>query len=390
MNACRGFVTLIASVVAAASMVAANAESFDGYLVPDPSVRNQSVLVRSPSSGEDEVVVFDQTAATASGWMPETSAACTTAGCAHGCGGADSVDGWVNRLIGRCQDKCHFMTAQVDALMLWQGNIPSRPLLRDDLGDTVLDANQAQTEMGSGARFGLFYNLDPCHAIEGSYLWADGFDGRSDVPFGTYDPVTLPDPPVPSPVEAAALFTSGQLKSAELNWRWRNNQVLTWLVGFRWVEWNQNAGLTGQGDGGETFVLADMTGNDLYGSQIGADLLLWDAGRRFRLNGIGKAGVFGNRAYQKSAGFDDGGLAGPTYATGSQVSFFGEVGLYGDVAITRWLSWRTGYVLFWGTGLALPTENLSLVNFNPPPESRINISESLLVHGVTTGLEARW
>jgi hypothetical protein len=367
MNGCRVFLTMLTVLAAATSSWSAHGESFDGYLVPESSVHNESVLLRPPVVAGSEAVACDEHDTT-----------------------DDYVDGWINRLLNRCQDKCHVMTTQVDALMLWQGNIPSRPLLRDNLGDTVLDANQAQTEMGSGARFGLFYNLDPCHAIEGSYLWADGFDGRSDVPFGTYDPVTLPDPPVPSPVETAALFTSGQLKSAELNWRWRNNRMLSWLVGFRWVEWNQNAGLTGQGDGGETFALADMTGNDLYGGQIGADLLFWNAGRRFRLNGIGKAGVFGNRAYQKSAGFDDGGLAGPTYATGSQVSFFGEVGMYGDVAITRWLSWRTGYVLFWGTGLALPTENLSLVNFNPPPESRINISESLLVHGVTTGLEARW
>jgi hypothetical protein len=384
---------VIASVASIAAGPAVHAESFDGYLAPDPSVQSQSVLMRSPSSGDDEVVVFDRAETTASGWLPGEPTPCHGPGCGGkcgGCGGQDSVEGWVNRLLGRCHDKCHFWTAQVDALMLWQGNIPSRPLLRDDLGDTVLDANQAQTRMGSGARFGLFYNLDPCHAIEGSYLWADGFDGEADVPFGSYGTVTLPDPPVPSPVESATLLTSGQLKSAELNWRWRNNQVLTWLVGFRWVEWNQNAGLVGQGGGGESFVLADMTGNDLYGSQIGADLLLWDAGRRFRLNGIGKAGVFGNRAYQKSAGLDDGGLAGPISVSGKQVSFFGEVGMYGDVAITRWLSWRTGYVLYWGTGLALPTENLSLVNFNPPPDSRINISESLLVHGVTTGLEARW
>jgi hypothetical protein len=383
-------VTLIASLAAAVATYSIHAESFDGYLAPSPSRLDDSVLVRSPDSDEDEVVIFDQAEPTTSGWQPGSLTTCDSTGCAGGCGGYDSVEGWINRLLGRCHDNCHFMTAQVDAIMLWQGNIASRPLLRDNAGASVLNANQAQTEMGSGVRFGLFYNLDPCHAIEGNYFSADGFDGESDVPSGSYGTVTLPNPPVPSPVDSATLLTSGQLKSAELNWRWRNNQVLTWLIGFRWVEWNQAAGLIGEAVGGETFALADATGNDLYGSQIGADLLLWDAGRRFRLNGIGKAGVFGNRAYQKSIGLNDSGLAGPTYAAGNQVSFFGEVGLYGDVAITRWLSWRTGYVLFWGTGLALPTENLSLVNFNPPPESRINISESLLVHGVTTGLEARW
>lgn len=276
--------------------------------------------------------------------------------------------------------------------MLWQGNIPSRPLLRQETapGATVLDANQAQTQMGSGPRFGLFFNLDPCHSIEGNYFWVEGFDGERTVPAGSYSTVTMPNPPVPSPVSAATLLTTGQFKSAELNWRWKNNEVLTWLMGFRWVEWNQAMGLGGQSVADETFVVAGVTGNDLYGSQIGADLLIWDAGRRFRLNGVGKAGLFGNRAYQTAVGLNDSGLSGPVTVSGTQTSFFGEVGMYGDLAITRWLSWRTGYVLFWGTGLALPAENLSLVNFNPPTASRINITESVLVHGVTTGLEARW
>ncbi|MFM7033599.1 MAG: hypothetical protein ACKOYJ_00165 [Planctomycetia bacterium] len=280
----------------------------------------------------------------------------------------------------------------MDALMLWQGNIPSRPLLRQDTapGATVLDANQAQTQIGAGPRFGLFFNLDPCHAIEGNYFWVEGFDGERTVPAGSYSTVTMPNPPVPSAVSAATLLTTGQFKSAELNWRWKNNEVLTWLMGFRWVEWNQAMGLVGQAVASEPFVVAGVTGNDLYGSQIGADLLIWDAGRRFRLNGVGKAGVFGNRAYQTAFGETTLGPSGPVSVTGKQVSFFGEVGMYGDLAITRWLSWRTGYVLFWGTGLALPAENLSLVNFNPPPTSRINTTESVLVHGVTTGLEARW
>jgi len=65
---------------------------------------------------------------------------------------------------------------QVDALMLWQGNIASRPLLSAydpttmTVGPTALNANQAQPPMSAGPRVGLFYNLNQIHSIEGNYF----------------------------------------------------------------------------------------------------------------------------------------------------------------------------------------------------------------------------
>jgi len=388
------FGRLIASLMIAATACGLQAAGFDGYMVPTGGVPHESVLIHSPEMAAGEVVISDADVGSM-GWSADGLACCDTPGCSGGCSTCNSDEGWINRIFGRCHDNCHYWTAQVDALMLWQGNIPSRPLLQSG-GVTALDANQAQTRMGAGPRFGLFYNLDPCHAIEGNYFWVNGFDGEVTATAGPYQSVTLPNPPVPTDVQSATLLTDGQFKSAELNWRWRNNEVLTWLLGFRWVEWNQAARLSGLNGQGQAFTVDGLTGNDLYGSQIGADLLFWNAGGRFRLNGIGKAGIYGNHAYQRASGTNGVGAVAPETVVGNQVAFFGEVGMYGDIAINRWLSWRTGYVLFWGSGLALPAENLSLVNgrAGPPQEfvapREINITESLLVHGVTTGLEARW
>jgi hypothetical protein len=391
MNMGNDFGRLIASLMIAATACGLQAAGFDGYVVPTGGVPHESVLIHSPEMADGEVVISDADVGSI-GWSADGLTCCDTPGCSGGCSTCNSDEGWINRIFGRCHDNCHYWTAQIDALMLWQGNIPSRPLLQSG-GVTALDANQAQTQMGAGPRFGLFYNLDPCHAIEGNYFWVNGFDGEVTLPGGTYTAVTMPDPPVPSSTDAingATLLTNGEFKSAEINWRWRNNEVLTWLLGFRWVEWNQAAQLSGSSiQPAGSFVVDSATGNDLYGSQIGADLLFWNAGGRFRLNGIGKAGIYGNHAYQRASGTLNGVSYGPQTVVGNQVAFFGEVGMYGDIAINRWLSWRTGYVLFWGSGLALPTENLSLVNF-PPNYRLINITESLLVHGVTTGLEARW
>jgi hypothetical protein len=52
-----------------------------------------------------------------------------------------------------------------------------------------------------------------------------------------------------------------------------------------------------------------------------------------------------------------------------------------------------GYVLFWLNGVALPADQLSTTNLNDvtaPVGATINTNGSVLLHGATTGLEARW
>jgi hypothetical protein len=77
-----------------------------------------------------------------------------------------------------------------------------------------------------------------------------------------------------------------------------------------------------------------------------------------------------------------------------QASFFGEVGANATVELTNWLSWRVGYTLFWLSGVATPANQLSVVTLDPGTGTTvangINTSGSVLLHGVTTGVEARW
>jgi len=69
--------------------------------------------------------------------------------------------------------------AQVDALLLWQGNIASRPLyVLAGTTTTALNANQAQTPLTAGPRFGLLLNLDPIYSIEGNYFNVQSFGGQ--------------------------------------------------------------------------------------------------------------------------------------------------------------------------------------------------------------------
>ena len=300
--------------------------------------------------------------------------------------------------------------AQVDALMLWQGNIPSRVLYTDAAtGASALDVNQAQTEMAAGVRYGLILNLDPVYAIEGNYMNVSSFAGTASTPDGVYAQNNLAAPSL-GPADgilftSANVTTSGTISGAELNWRRRTCSPVTWLAGFRWVEWNQGMFVQDrfQFDPGfeqppGTSNLNVATGNSLYGGQIGMDLCLWN--RRtsaIQVNGVGKAGVFYNHAsYQRTVGsFMQDGLPaqqlGPAAASADQTSFVGELGVNASLRITDWLSWRAGYTLFWLSCVSTPADQLSVTDVAATPAiASIDTNGSVLLQGVTTGLEARW
>ncbi len=324
-----------------------------------------------------------------------------------GCGNCEQCRvGWFNKVI---RPACPRWTAQIDALMLWQNNIPSRPLFGSPpftppvVGPTVLDADQLQTPMTAGPRLGLQLHLDNCFAIEGNWLLVDGFNGFQTLGPGEYDHLDIAGLNFAN-VTSAAVNSGGQLQSAELNWR-RRADLVTWLAGFRWVQWNARLDITNQFSQTAPTTLAGtdtvnvLTGNDLYGGQVGADLRVWEVGRWLKLSSIGKAGIFYNPAYQRivrTSVFTTGGTdeTVPGDGQADQTSFFGEIGLNANVNLRSWLSWHIGYSLFWLSGVATPAEQLSEVDLvgtlGPINQVGINTNGSVFLHGVTTGIEARW
>jgi hypothetical protein len=373
--------------------------SADGYVIEDGGLRQpaaydegyggESVLVAPGGSGSFETLGDPAPAEADESVVPEgLGGGWLAAGCTE-CGGqgCTSCEGAACG-HGLCGPVCHRWAVQVDALMLWQGNIASRPLFANAAGFTALDANQAYPPLSAGPRVGLFYFLNQTYAIEGNYFNVRPFNGTA---------VTLPGQILTEQslagfgrgsMTGGQLLTNGAIQSAELNWRRRECWCpVTWLAGFRWVEWNQQMGITDHFAGGASRFFSE-TGNDLYGGQAGLDLGLWNSGGPFTVNGVGKAGVFYNTAYQRTTYTDP---IASAAAAADQTAFFGEVGINGSLRLTDWLSWRVGYVLFWLSGVAVPADQLSTTNLAAaPPTATINTNGSVFLHGATTGLEARW
>ena len=294
--------------------------------------------------------------------------------------------------------RCPKWTGQVDALFLWMGNIPSRTLFIDQkTRQPVFNANEAQTEVAVAPLYAILYHPDPCRAIEVNYFQVQSFPGDAALATttGQYEIYDIAGIPPFEPINGATLTTSAQIKSFETNIRFSEGGPLRWLAGFRWVQWNQTMRIDdtftdGLGQPGSDTILVD-TGNNLYCAQLGCDAMLWNRSEGFQVNGLAKAGVFGNtQAFQRtSVASTTPGVDGNVASVADQTAFFGEVGVNASMALTKWLWWRAGYSLFWLSGVATPADQLGLTDIGSLTTS-IDTEGSVLLHGVTTGLEARW
>ena len=306
---------------------------------------------------------------------------------------------------------CPKWIIQADALFLWQNNIASRPLFLDSAsGATVLDSNDISPSVGIGPRIALFHNLNKCNAFEANYFIVQSLTGTASLPTTArgYEQANL-NGLIYNDINDVTVDTDSQIQSLELNYR-RRRGLATFLAGFRYVEWLStmqiNDTFTSIPAGAAPFNGTDLftttTGNELYGGQLGCDLMLWNRGQRIRVNGVGKGGVFFNQAFQRSTVNTTAPAGSPGFTpvntTISQsfqnTSFFGELGGNATIDLTNWLSWRIGYNVFWLSGVATPANQLSVATVDPTTgnaaSNGINTAGSVLLHGVNTGVEARW
>lgn len=304
-------------------------------------------------------------------------------------------------------------TGRTEALLLWRdapSSVPFYDFVNPDTFEpagVALSAADFQSGMAAGPRFTLFRHTGDMGAIEFNYLRVQSFTASQTLPTsaggyvdtqprGLYccDTETLRD--------TAGGAMSSSLQSFELNRRFPTDGRLGWLMGFRWVEWNDGIGLqsltTPDPQLGDPYTRSyrTQTANDLYGLQIGADSILCGLGRSFRIEGIGKAGLFYNDARQASRfSTTDPSIApdvlGVATSTG-RAAFVGELGVTGVYDITERISLRAGYAIFWLGGLALAPNQFDSQKLCPdnPIAGATDTGGSVVVQGLSLGLEGRW
>ena len=291
-------------------------------------------------------------------------------------------------------------SGRAEALLLWRQSPQPLVLLENAAGGTALDASQLGSGMAAGPRFTLFRHTGDDGAIEFNYLRVQTFQASRELPATTGGYLQTSHGiyccPSETPIDTATANLSSALQSFELNRRFPTDGGWQWLTGFRWVEWREAVGIrTSFEDGLFVDGYQSSTFNNLYGWQAGADSILYGLGGPFRIEGLGKAGVYYNNAVQTSVRTTNTTEPPTALAVSSaigQVAFVGEVGLTAVYDVYDWLSVRAGYAAFWLGGMAQAPNQLFAQDLCPGQSiaGRTDTGGSVWIQGITLGLEARY
>jgi hypothetical protein len=267
-----------------------------------------------------------------------------------------------------------------DALILFRTGLDSQPLVFDapfPAGDPILDASDLGLGEIGAARFDLTF--------------FDGGPGPIDYQFGYLQTERATTQETRSSSPADVSFFSGsdaepsdrytveyetKLSSFEFNLKHPVHPNVALSAGLRWADLRENFNFIASTEPVSGFY--SDTKNELFGFQLGSDLLLWTDGF-FRIEGTVKGGVYNNdiNVYAKTLhierGFDE-----------EHTAFLGEANV--GLVIPAWpFNFRIGYQFLILSGVALaPEQNDSLDLFDG--SGGIDLGTPTY-HGVLIGLE---
>jgi hypothetical protein len=289
-----------------------------------------------------------------------------------------------------CEDDCccpPLWTVQAGAIILSRSS-RSALLLEDTVtGDPLLDASDFNSPWAVGVEFAIRRQLDDCRALEVRYFQVDGWESQETI---TTSPIwNFPTDPPLFGLGVATIDASyaTRLYSTEINLRRASSDWLTWLVGFRWVELYEDLALNAD-FGGNAALVEFTTANRLYGGQVGADAVLWDNGSALRVDGIFKAGLFGNASSQEFAVTQSIGPAFTAEDSQGELAFLGEINFVGVYQWTDNIALRGGYQLLWLEGIATAPDQVAALDVLGA--SGIDTTGSAFYHGALLGVEVAW
>jgi hypothetical protein len=278
--------------------------------------------------------------------------------------------------------------------------------LHNTPGTEILNANDLQPGFAAGPKLGLIRHGDNGYDLELSFFEVDEWNDYQSVGPTPHDWLVMRAPGAPieflqtqdhKATQAMAWDYASRLYNAELNVRWNASARLTLLAGFRWTNLSEEL----QG------TLPELPGtwpqrrhpfwdasvaNNLYGFQVGGDAKLFQRGR-FSIDGLIKAGIYGNNAAETTAVSVDQTIFWESAST-NRVAFLGETGLQCKYQVAPRLLLKLGYEALWLQGVALAPGQIE-ETFCYSPDYRqtyiqalgLNSASGVFYHGATAGLE---
>ena len=315
--------------------------------------------------------------------------------------------------LGIYCDACPSVYLDVEGLYMQRvPRLGQQPIIEDfDSHQTVIATSDLHFDFQPGLRVTAGFWLDDCRALEISYMGLFETGSSLSAAAGEGSLWKVPDPLGSAEDANVFKFTDrvrisypSALNSFEINLPCcccstccECDRVycssFEWFAGFRYINLTEDFNLYAERDefgGTESGTYGIHARNNLYGAQLGARIRRgWD---RFRWELTGKAGLYGNDAYQRQyiTDFPPGFFLRPMVsAEHGQVGFVGEINFALVYKLNDVWGLRAGYNVMWLEGVALAPNQLDFT-FTDTSGSGLNSCGGLFLHGGSLGLEGRW
>jgi hypothetical protein len=283
------------------------------------------------------------------------------------------------------------MTFSGEGLFLFRQKPDSHVLVQDfgSGSSDVLNVRDLDQDTGAGMRFTAL--MQPGWSdIEVTYFGVENWGKSRSLVASSLVGYQLPDLDDSQTYDNVVGVYDSKLYNGEINLRCPICDCLTGIMGFRWAELKEHAGVWGTyGPGTDSRIdswTESRTTNDLFGFQMGGDLAIGRGTSPLWVNAIVKGGVFSNQVRRQqdivAAGSDA--FTQQYDQRDGRASFIGEVALRATWEFTSHVSAFGGYQAMWLGGVALAPDHLSR------DVTVITDDQTQLFHGASAGFEAHW
>jgi len=274
----------------------------------------------------------------------------------------------------------------------------------DNQDAIIFDTDDLEFDHEWGYRITLGHRANECTAYEFSFLNLTSWNGQGQV--FTPDPGnpqldpywgSQVDVPTDSFDDSFAHYASydSNLRDVEINGRHFIDCNTSWLVGFRYINLNEDFNFLSLDNASGSRIAAYNidTSNDLFGIQVGY-AKQWCCGCRFSFGAYGKAGVFYNNVDSNShiVNVTSSGLDRDERRHTSEETFstIVDLGLMGTYCVTDHCRLRAGYMVVFLNNLALAPEQLDDAPNQYTLTGNVSDNGSLIYQGPTAGLDICW
>jgi hypothetical protein len=304
---------------------------------------------------------------------------------------------------GNCCNLCPCSYIVVEGLILGRDNQSGdQPLVIDlNTDEELLDSGDLDFDWAGGVRAYYGRRVCGCLSLELGYLGV--FDNSAADGVALDDSLMLPDD--------LGLQVNNFFGADTVNVRYASDlhsfeanavccccgcncagvpRSIEWLTGFRYLNFDETFGISSFDDAEGTTLYEVETDNHLYGGQVGSRYRACHG--RWSWEATGKAGLFANDMEQTQdpiVDFPNFVFRDGQRGSDTDVAFVGDLNLTAIYQLNQVWGARLGYNLIWLEGVALAADQVDFTN-TPDSGSDLRDGGGVFLHGVSTGVEARW